>query len=143
MPTEDLEKQRAKCRRWHNNHRVERNAYKRLWSGRHPEHERIHKATRTMIVACFRQRHAHFFADKIVGCTPEFFRGYIEGQFKPGMAWENHGEWHIDHIRPLSSFDFEAHPEDVFRAGHYTNLQVLWAREHLIKGAKYPVETVA
>ena len=29
----------------------------------------------------------------------------IECQFKVGMSWDNYGLWHIDHKKPLSSFD--------------------------------------
>jgi len=28
----------------------------------------------------------------------------MECQFKPGMSWENHGEWHIDHKKLVSTF---------------------------------------
>ena len=52
------------------------------------------------------------------------------------MSWQNHGEWHIDHIRPLASFDL-TDPEERMKAGHYTNLQPLWAKDNLSKGCKY------
>ena len=38
-----------------------------------------------------------------IGCTDQFLFKHIESKFQPGMTWENHGEWHIDHIIPLSS----------------------------------------
>lgn len=137
------ERFRAKARRYQKAHRAELREYDRAhWYDR-PEVHRIRKATATMMVAHLRERKRHFRADKIVGCAPEFFRDYIEGKFEPGMSWDNHGEWHIDHIRPLSSFDFKAHPEDTYRAGHYTNLQPMWAKAHLIKGARYEVEAIA
>ncbi len=37
--------------------------------------------------------------------TVEEFRQSLESKFLPGMTWENWGTWHIDHIRPLSSFN--------------------------------------
>ena len=30
---------------------------------------------------------------------------HIENQFIEGMTWENHGDWHVDHIIPCSCFD--------------------------------------
>ena len=34
-------------------------------------------------------------------CTIAEFKAHIEKQFKEGMSWDNHGEWHIDHIIPI------------------------------------------
>jgi hypothetical protein len=43
---------------------------------------------------------------KLLGCTIEEFKLYLEQQFKPEMTWENHGEiWEIDHIKPCASFN--------------------------------------
>lgn len=45
------------------------------------------------------------------------------------------GKYHIDHIRPLAGFDL-GDPEQLRRAVHHTNLQVLLAGENLQKGKK-------
>jgi DNA-nicking Smr family endonuclease len=74
----------------------------------------------------------------LLGCTQAEFRTHLESLFQPGMSHENYGEWHIDHIRPLASFDLTQ--EDQRRAScHYTNLQPLWAKDNLSKGAKRTV----
>ena len=61
---------------------------------------------------------------------------HLQKQFKKGMTRENHGLWHIDHIRPVSSFDLTK-PKEQIKCFHYTNLQPLWAKENLSKGAKH------
>jgi hypothetical protein len=71
-----------------------------------------------------------------LGCSLEVARQHLEALFKPGMTWDNHGEWHIDHIRPLESFDLQD-AEQLAQACHYTNLQPLWASENLAKGSDF------
>jgi hypothetical protein len=72
-----------------------------------------------------------------LGCSVEELKGHLEKKFRSGMTWDNYGEWHIDHIKPLSSFNLTDR-EQFLRACHYTNLQPLWAEENLSKGAKIP-----
>ncbi len=68
-----------------------------------------------------------------LGCSMDEFILYIEGLFQDGMSWENYGEWHLDHILPLSGFDL-SDPEQVKKACHCTNLQPLRAEDNLSKG---------
>lgn len=70
-----------------------------------------------------------------IGCTLDELCKHLEGQFQPGMTWENHSlyGWHIDHIIPLSSAKT---PEDLYKLFHYTNLQPLWAAENIKKSNK-------
>ena len=51
------------------------------------------------------------------------------------MTWDNYGEWHIDHIKPISSFDLKDAKNQKL-AMHYTNLQPLWAKDNISKGNK-------
>lgn len=76
-------------------------------------------------------------AIKLLGCTIDFFREYIESKFKPGMSWDNHGlyGWHLDHIIPCKFFDLTKEEEQK-KCFHYSNFQPLWAGENLSKGAK-------
>jgi hypothetical protein len=52
------------------------------------------------------------------------------------MTRENHGLWHVDHIRPCALFDLKC-PVNNKLCFHYTNLQPLWAEDNIKKGAKY------
>jgi 5-methylcytosine-specific restriction endonuclease McrA len=75
-----------------------------------------------------------------VGCSAGFLRNHLESLFKPGMTWGNAGEWHVDHIIPISLFPFQDDPSLLFVASHWTNLQPLWGKENLSKGPKYPLD---
>lgn len=79
---------------------------------------------------------------KYLGCSFVEAKNHIESLFQPGMSWANWGlrGWHIDHKRPISSFDY-TDPNWVFKASHYTNLQPLWALENLTKSAKWDGES--
>jgi len=72
----------------------------------------------------------------ILGCTIEKLWKHLESTFKPGMTRENHGLWHLDHIKPCASFDLSK-PEEQAKCFHYTNLQALWSHENLSKGSKF------
>jgi hypothetical protein len=78
---------------------------------------------------------------ELLGCSVSFLKGFLEAKFKEGMTWENHGEWHIDHIKPCASFNL-LNEEEHKKCFHYTNLQPLWASENLSKGCKYIDENI-
>lgn len=71
----------------------------------------------------------------LIGCPWDYLREWLQAKFKPGMTWENYGEWHIDHILPCASFNL-IDPIEQRRCFHYTNLQPLWAEENLQKSSK-------
>ena len=76
-------------------------------------------------------------AVKDLGCTIDELKTYLENKFQPGMTWDNWNVdgWHIDHIKPLSSFDLSDRKQ-MLEACHYTNLQPLWAQDNLAKSDK-------
>lgn len=74
-------------------------------------------------------------AVKSLGCSIQEFKLYMESKFLYGMSWENYGQWHIDHIKPISSFNLSDEKE-FNKACHYTNLQPLWASDNLKKSNK-------
>ena len=70
-----------------------------------------------------------------LGCTIEEFKDHIEKQFIEGMTWDNHGEWHIDHIIPVK---YETPTlEEVIQRLHWTNTQPLWAVDNMAKGNRF------
>ena len=70
---------------------------------------------------------------KIIGCSPDELKKYIENKFLDGMTWKNKHLWHLDHIIPLASANDE---QQLLELNHYTNIQPLWAKDNMSKGAK-------
>jgi hypothetical protein len=77
----------------------------------------------------------NFRTHEVIGCSPTFYREWIESKWEPGWTWENRGKvWHIDHKRPCASFDLRN--EDEQRACfNWLNCRPLSGRENLRKGA--------
>lgn len=73
----------------------------------------------------------------LLGYSLEDLMNRLESQFTDGMSWENHGEWHIDHIKPVCSFNFSSREDEDFKkCWALDNLRPLWARENLKKSAQ-------
>lgn len=70
----------------------------------------------------------------LLGYSATQLKNHIELLFIEGMSWDNWGEWHIDHIKPMSMFD-KSTPISVVNS--LSNLQPLWASDNLSKGDKY------
>lgn len=75
---------------------------------------------------------------ELLGNSIESVRQHLESEFADGMTWENYGKWHIDHIIPCSSFNFND-PEQQRKCFNYTNLQPLWATDNLKKSNKIKI----
>ncbi len=75
--------------------------------------------------------------ETLVGYTVYDLKEHLEKQFSPGMSWENRKDWHIDHIIPMSAFNYEK-PEDIDfkRCWDLKNLQPLWVHDNCVKQDK-------
>lgn len=76
-------------------------------------------------------------ASRELGYSTAQLREHIEMQFHPGMNWSNWGEWHIDHIRPVSDFPVGATLQEI---NALSNLRPLWAAENLGRTRKISKE---
>ena len=73
----------------------------------------------------------------LVGYGAAELQAHIEKQFLPKMGWHNMPEWHVDHIVPLSSFQFTDADDPEFKAAWaLTNLRPLWGLDNIRKQAK-------
>lgn len=72
---------------------------------------------------------------RLLGCSIHHFKNHIQESFQKGMAWNNYGTWHIDHIQPCASFDLsnEYQRRVCF---HWSNMRPMWATKNIAKGDK-------
>lgn len=70
---------------------------------------------------------------EILGYSYDILKINMESKFKEGMSWENHGEWHVDHIIPISLFREGTLASIVNRLD---NLRPLWSNDNLVRQNK-------
>jgi hypothetical protein len=78
----------------------------------------------------------HSSTMELTGCKIKELKKHLEEQFTEDMTWENHGEWHVDHIIPCSAFDLTEHQHQHV-CFNWRNLQPMWGTENLSKSNKY------
>jgi len=72
--------------------------------------------------------------EELVGFTITELKARLESLFTEGMAWDNYGEWHVDHKIPISAHNYER-PEDYDfnRCWALKNLQPMWGKDNIKK----------
>jgi len=73
---------------------------------------------------------------ELLGCSRDELKNLLEKKFTENMTFENYGEWEIDHIRPLASFNLKSIDEIKICFNH-NNIQPLWKSENRSKKDKY------
>jgi hypothetical protein len=144
---EDIEKSREYGRNKRTRLRKENpehyKEYERKWKNENYERMKccpewkLRKTLRSRFLQAIKQGYKKSSCLKLLGCSIQEFKLYIESKFKVGMTWDNHGVfgWHIDHILPCISFDLTDY-EQQKKCFHYSNMQPLWYQENTSKGSK-------
>ena len=80
-------------------------------------------------------KNGHYF--EILKYTPEDLISHLETKFTNGMTWDNYGEWHVDHVKPISSYIIlEIGDDEFMNCWSLNNLQPLWGKENISKSNK-------
>ena len=80
-------------------------------------------------------KNGHYF--EVLKYTPEELINHLEKQFTDGMTWDNYGQWHVDHVIPISVHDIQEIGDDEFiKCWSLGNLQPLWGDENIRKSNK-------
>jgi len=67
---------------------------------------------------------------KLLGCSIQQYKEYLEKQFDKNMNWENYGTyWEIDHIKQIITFDLNLE-ENQYLAFNYKNTRPLSSKEN-------------
>lgn len=81
------------------------------------------------------QKNGHYF--EVLGYSPDELIIHLENQFKDGMTWDNYGEWHVDHIKAIASYNIQEIGDSEFmECWSLDNLQPLWGEENIRKGCR-------
>lgn len=104
-------------------------------------HRRLRQNIKTQINRALRRRHTSKSGKstlKMVNYSIDELKKHLENQFQPGMSWDNYGEWHIDHIKPDSLFNYSSYNDQGFLdSWSLENLQPLWKSDNVRKSNKY------
>lgn len=134
------DKKRAQAAQWSSRNHERRNENMRNWyreKRRTDPMYRLRSSVSAYLWWCLSTNKAGRKTEDLLGYTIASLRLHLERQFLPGMSWDNYGDWHIDHILPVSSFSFTAPEDPDFRAcWAITNLRPLWATDNLVKNNK-------
>lgn len=145
---EILEKRKKWDKKYRDNHKQERrewletnkdliNKYKREYHQNRVKTDPLYKfekQIRGTIISSFKRKkyikNNHTY--EIIGLSNSEFIDYLKETYKNiyGYEWDNKEPVHIDHIIPLSIADTE---DEIIRLCHYTNLQLLKAKDNLSK----------
>ena len=109
-----------------------RREYRKRYS-RNPKYRLNNTMARSISeVLSGRKNYRHW--ENLVGYTLEELMAHLSIRFQDGMSFDNYGKWHIDHIVPLSAFNFDT-PEqiDFKRCWALKNLQPMWAKDNIQK----------
>lgn len=141
------DKNREKLRKYHTNWRIKNKEYvskkSKEWiqNKRTTDHSfRFKDRTRTAVWQCLKERNINKTSStfQLLGYTIEELMAHLEKQFTESMTWDNYGQWHVDHIKPISSFKFESPEDPEFKeCWRLENLQPLWGPDNLSKGPRY------
>lgn len=139
------ERLKVKYQRYEERHKEERKAARKRNRPSRRQYERKLRETninyrlginlRTRLTKAIKRNQKSGSAVRDLGCSIEDFKLWLEQQFQPGMTWENYGDWHVDHIVPLFSFNL-ADRSQFKSACHWFNLRPLWAEDNLKRDKK-------
>ena len=119
-------------KKWKIEHKEEYNNYRKLKAREDRKNKPYLYAWRDVLKGTLRRmgKKKEGLTVDILGYSSLDLKHHIEQQFKNGMTWYNYGEWEIDHIKEVCTFDKNT-PQNI--VNNLSNLQPLWKKDNLQK----------
>ena len=73
-----------------------------------------------------------FAHSELIGCDKDELIIHLSNLFDENMNLENYGEWQLDHIKPIASFNLNDENE-LKKCFNFKNVQPLWKEDNTIK----------
>jgi hypothetical protein len=118
---------------------LRREKQREWWRNNNTPKRRLRNSMSGMMWFALKEKKGGRTWEALVDYTLDDLMRHLEKQFQQGMSWDNYGKtgWHIDHLIPVSAFNFKTYDDiDFKRAWALSNLQPMWAKENMSKGAK-------
>ena len=125
------EKRRAKGRAWNKKNKSYYREYRKKYLSENIQ-ARIASNLRGRVYRAVKNGWKHYRLLDGLQCSVTDLMSHIQSKFQPGMAWNNYGEWELDHVLPCASFDLTK-KQDQAACFHWSNLQPLWAKDNASK----------
>jgi hypothetical protein len=126
---EEKAKDREYQKNWEKENKDKVAGYKRKYRKENPIFK-LKENIRTRIYLSLQEKNKSISTIKLLGCSSEEYKLYLEKQFDENMNWENYGTyWEIDHKKELYRFDL-SNPIQQKEAFHFTNTQPLSIEEN-------------
>jgi hypothetical protein len=130
------------CKNWTEKNiervRAKKAQYEREKKAKDPKYK-ISSVFRTALYTALKEK--DILKDKkcfeLLGYTKNDLIKHLTKLLEPGMTLENYGEWHIDHIIPISKFNYTSTQDDEFKeCWSLSNLKPMWGPENISKSDK-------
>lgn len=150
----NIEKHRKRKKEWYKNNLERIKENRKKWIKNNPEyfkeyskkyyknnlkHRLSHRVSALIWQSLKRNKKGYHWED-LLDYTLQDLIVHLESLFKDGMTWQNMGKWQIDHIQPISSFNFNSYKDKEFKqCWKLNNLQPLWEIENKSKGNRFEI----
>lgn len=133
---ENKERELVRQKKWREENRDKVNARTRRYEKERRDADPLFKLTkqmRTLVNSALSRKgyKKNTKTEALVGCSTEELIAHLLKTYKDnyGVEWDGVEPVHIDHIVPLSGMS----EQEIIKAQHYTNLQLLKAHDNLVK----------
>jgi hypothetical protein len=140
---ENRDKDRASSKRWISKNKDRHDAYQKEWASI-PTNALAMSLRARMRRCLIGGRAVYRNMEAVLGYSVHDLIAHLESTFQDGMSWSNYkyAGWHVDHIRPVSSFKLisdngSLNVDEIRKCWALSNLRAMWGKDNLIKSDRW------